>query len=344
MIGFVYIAVNPSFDQFLKVGKTGTDPETRRIEELFTTGVPDPFTLIFSALSDDYHNLETRIHRHFGETRVNPNREFFDAPLIDVINYIISDKSVVLKGCRFYEGTQYLLQSLNSTDFHLSEAKYWKKDPKGNLKSKFGEIARVTRKSGTQLLYYSNKNADVELYARIRKNQVKGPAVCSTHQNAGIRSRTLQILCPVCFSNISNVHPSDVKNKYHLNWEVFKVYWQGVEGGGVNEVVKAPINEVLSQNKKYPFTTSGYPLKKLLNHTDYCTVESFCEACDTLLTRASEPFCEESEKFNIRFTLDCPDSKKIAYSIARGPIMTILDNPDDFFDQFDLNPDKDLAE
>ena len=44
MAGFVYVMSNPSLSEgLLKIGKSDKDPTKYRVDELQTTGVPEPF-------------------------------------------------------------------------------------------------------------------------------------------------------------------------------------------------------------------------------------------------------------------------------------------------------------
>ena len=42
MSGFLYVMINPSFPDKIKIGKSKSDPSSFRKDELYTTGVPDP--------------------------------------------------------------------------------------------------------------------------------------------------------------------------------------------------------------------------------------------------------------------------------------------------------------
>lgn len=58
----VYILTNPSMPDLIKIGKTEkTAPE--RAEELYTTGVPTPFEVVYSIPSEDPGILEDILHK-----------------------------------------------------------------------------------------------------------------------------------------------------------------------------------------------------------------------------------------------------------------------------------------
>lgn len=74
--GYVYILSNPSMPGILKVGKTTRDPENRA-QELYQTGVPTPFRVVFSVYCPDCHGLEQAVHSDLAKFRVSAGREFF---------------------------------------------------------------------------------------------------------------------------------------------------------------------------------------------------------------------------------------------------------------------------
>jgi hypothetical protein len=84
-MGFVYVLSNPVMPGILKIGRTDADDVARRIAQLYTTGVPVPFTIEFAARVADAVAVEDALHRAFAPNRINPSREFFrldvDQPL-----------------------------------------------------------------------------------------------------------------------------------------------------------------------------------------------------------------------------------------------------------------------
>lgn len=84
-VGFVYVLSNPVMPGILKIGRTDAEDVGRRISQLYTTGVPVPFTIEFAAQVADPVAVEDALHRAFAPSRINPSREFFrlevDQPL-----------------------------------------------------------------------------------------------------------------------------------------------------------------------------------------------------------------------------------------------------------------------
>tara|TARA_B100000902_G_C27289279_1_gene906244 strand:- start:310 stop:1251 length:942 start_codon:yes stop_codon:yes gene_type:complete len=87
--GFIYIMSNPVFaDGRIKVGKSKSDPSSFRKDELYSTGVPEPFQIEYFAFVENYDSVELEVHRRLNENRPNKNREFFTATITEAINAI----------------------------------------------------------------------------------------------------------------------------------------------------------------------------------------------------------------------------------------------------------------
>jgi hypothetical protein len=74
--GFLYVAENSSMGNLLKIGHTEKVP-TSRLEELFTTGVPEPFDIAYYALVQNSKKSEKAVHHLLSRYRYKANREFF---------------------------------------------------------------------------------------------------------------------------------------------------------------------------------------------------------------------------------------------------------------------------
>lgn len=82
--GFVYIMTNPSFKKsWIKIGYTsgGLESVEQRRKELSNSSVPFPFEVYAVLKSFDAYDTEQRVHLALeagGDSRLTPNREFFD--------------------------------------------------------------------------------------------------------------------------------------------------------------------------------------------------------------------------------------------------------------------------
>ena len=74
--GFVYVLTNESMPGIVKIGRTSKEPN-KRMDELYTTGVPTPFELAYSVQVSNAKAVENEMHRLFGKVRIAGNREFF---------------------------------------------------------------------------------------------------------------------------------------------------------------------------------------------------------------------------------------------------------------------------
>lgn len=102
--GYVYIMTNPSFKRsWIKIGYTtgGIDAVSRRCRELSNSSVPYPFEVYAVLKSFNAFDTEQRIHLALeagGNSRLSPNREFFDLSLeraLKAFKAIVSDEAIV---------------------------------------------------------------------------------------------------------------------------------------------------------------------------------------------------------------------------------------------------------
>ena len=90
----VYILTNPSMPGLIKIGKTEKTAH-ERAEELYTTGVPEPFSIAYSIPSQYPEILEDILHKRFKQYRINEHREFFRYSADKVIEWLKNKPSSV---------------------------------------------------------------------------------------------------------------------------------------------------------------------------------------------------------------------------------------------------------
>lgn len=73
----VYLLTNPAMPGMVKIGRTTQTDARTRLDQLYTTGVPVPFELVFACRVANSAAVETALHTAFRPQRVNPRREFF---------------------------------------------------------------------------------------------------------------------------------------------------------------------------------------------------------------------------------------------------------------------------
>ncbi len=88
--GYVYVLINPSLENMVKIGKTTKDPQTRAEELSSATGVPTKFIVAYKEYFSDCAAAEKYVHTILAEKgyRIAENREFFDVPLDEVVKVI----------------------------------------------------------------------------------------------------------------------------------------------------------------------------------------------------------------------------------------------------------------
>lgn len=127
--GFIYILINPSLKDLLKIGMTTRSPE-ERAKELSTTGVPTPFFVAFSEEVSDCQMIEKEIHLQLENFRYIKNREFFEIPLAHAIKIVakkIEDLEKILKlksSLKIFDSVFYLRGQTNLIKdiiFHIEE-------------------------------------------------------------------------------------------------------------------------------------------------------------------------------------------------------------------------------
>ena len=73
--GIVYVLENPAMPGYIKLGKT--ENLRQRMQTLFDTSVPVPFTCYYAARVADPDKVEKSLFEAFGDKRAHPRREFF---------------------------------------------------------------------------------------------------------------------------------------------------------------------------------------------------------------------------------------------------------------------------
>ena len=73
--GIVYVLENPAMPGYIKLGRT--DNLIQRMQSLFDTSVPVPFTCYYAARVEDPARVERSLFEVFGDKRSHPRREFF---------------------------------------------------------------------------------------------------------------------------------------------------------------------------------------------------------------------------------------------------------------------------
>jgi hypothetical protein len=103
--GFLYVLINPTMPGLAKVGKTTRNPTDRVAELSSATGVPSPFMLAFQQPVADCDAAELWVHKELEREgfRHADNREFFNAPLHEIIKTVSQSANIIFDGIDFYD-------------------------------------------------------------------------------------------------------------------------------------------------------------------------------------------------------------------------------------------------
>lgn len=91
----VYVLSNKSMPGLLKIGYTDGDLYARVNDLSRATGVPFPFEVEAFYPSISPYMLEQLLHKHFKDSRVNNNREFFDLDVEEIDEVVQEEIGVV---------------------------------------------------------------------------------------------------------------------------------------------------------------------------------------------------------------------------------------------------------
>ena len=96
--GYIYVLANSAMPDLVKVGKTTRTPSERATELSRVTGVPTPFLVVYEQMVNDCSAAEEFVHLMLQKKgyREAENREFFRAPISEVIGIIIKMPSQFL--------------------------------------------------------------------------------------------------------------------------------------------------------------------------------------------------------------------------------------------------------
>jgi len=94
-VGSVYIFVNSSMPEVVKIGITEGEPEDRAKSLSSPTGVPTPFIVVWKELVENPAKVEAIIHAKLQKKRVSNKREFFKISTPEAIKIVqeICDKT-----------------------------------------------------------------------------------------------------------------------------------------------------------------------------------------------------------------------------------------------------------
>lgn len=190
MKGYVYIMINPSYQDFVKIGRTNKNPDERARELSSSTGVATPFILVYKREFSDCVLAEKTIHDILEERgcRVNNAREFFRISIPDAIelimnlpdtsssfDYIVEDEieSIENLAQTYYDKAEDYYYGLNDTFEDKENALYYyeKSAELGCIKA-YRQIGKIWKEKGNvykavRVFQEGGKNRDFCCYAEL---------------------------------------------------------------------------------------------------------------------------------------------------------------------------------
>lgn len=87
MVGYIYIMINAAFPDLIKIGRTARQTD-ERASELYTTGTPGKFVVVYDLLVDNCIEIERQAHELLADKRYSDSREFFKITPKEAIDII----------------------------------------------------------------------------------------------------------------------------------------------------------------------------------------------------------------------------------------------------------------
>ena len=117
----VYVLQNEAMPGLIKIGITHNEQVDKRLQTLYTTGVPLPFECIWAGEVDNCAEIESLIHNAFSDFRINPKREFFKLKperVIPLLKKLSSAEIMTNKVEKMFNGTVSVEEKEAIKQFH----------------------------------------------------------------------------------------------------------------------------------------------------------------------------------------------------------------------------------
>ena len=117
----VYVLQNEAMPGLIKIGITHDEQVDKRLQTLYTTGVPLPFECIWAGEVDNCAEIESLIHNAFSDFRINPKREFFKLKperVIPLLKKLASAEIMANKVEKMFNGSVSVAEKEAVKQFH----------------------------------------------------------------------------------------------------------------------------------------------------------------------------------------------------------------------------------
>ena len=157
MNGFIYIMSNPDYKDRVKIGQSERDPSSFRINELYTTGIPEPFEIEYYAFVENFKEIEKKIHRLFYKERQKKNREFFYVSVPQAILAIRENSKIKYEEVRYKSSHEIQIEKRKQLKEKQSKELAKKLYQQETIKRKLEDERRQRQKEETEKLEWEKK-------------------------------------------------------------------------------------------------------------------------------------------------------------------------------------------
>lgn len=182
-IGYLYVLANSAMPGLVKVGKTTRTPSERANELSGVTGLPTPFIVVYEQMFENCSAAEAFVHTYLAQQgfRVSENREFFNAPVNDVVRAIMITPGTVTESnqtagkiLRLDTSSSHIVDELDDWQFG-SQLNPWHSVYEEAESFNYG-LGECIQDQGQALKLYiqSTKLGSLEAYSKIGLQHEKG--------------------------------------------------------------------------------------------------------------------------------------------------------------------------
>ena len=179
--GYIYILINPSMEGLIKIGKTTRCVKDRASELSKSTGVPTHFIVAYETNVKNCTRAEEFVHTLLAKKgyRINPNREFFNAPVTEAVNAILEYQKI---------DDQFDDKGVITEDDNSNDSPAWMEEEMLGLQCLTGSNSTILQdyKDAAEHLHNAIKLGSVTAYSYLGMMYLDGLAGCPQNDDTAI--------------------------------------------------------------------------------------------------------------------------------------------------------------
>ncbi len=184
----------------IKIGKTEQDTDVR-LSQLYTTGVPVPFTCVIAIRPEQpAAAVEQALHRTFEPHRLNPGREFFE----------IDQEQVVAIMQLLGEDVTDEVQAVDDSDSGLTATDRSARERADRRRPNFN-FSDMGLEPGTELRFYNDQTKIVEVVDE-RRVRMNGDILSMTEATKRARGSDYAVAPMPCWRTVEGKLLSEIYN------------------------------------------------------------------------------------------------------------------------------------